>query len=192
MTAAEVGVLALQGDVREHLRLLEECGARVRRVRLPDDLPGLQGLVLPGGESTTMGRLIEAFGLERPLLAAVDGGLACLSTCAGTILGAREISDGLPEQLHLGWLDISVRRNAFGRQLQSAEVDLHIPAITEEPMRVAFIRAPAIERTGPQVEVLAEHGGLPCAVRQGRHLALTFHPEITGEVRLHQAFLDGL
>ncbi|MHB1525679.1 MAG: pyridoxal 5'-phosphate synthase glutaminase subunit PdxT [Candidatus Dormibacteria bacterium] len=192
MANIEVGVLALQGDFREHLRLLAECGVRTRPVRLPDELDGLDGLVLPGGESTTMGRLIQARSLGEPLARAFAAGMACLATCAGTILAAREIRDGLPQQFNMGLLDIAVRRNAFGRQQDSAEVWLDVPAIGEEPILVAFIRAPSIEEVGPAVEVLAQHQGQPAAVRQGRHMALTFHPEITGDPRLHQLFIDGL
>lgn len=192
MASPEVGVLALQGDVREHLRLLESCGARVRTVRLAEELAGLQGLVIPGGESTTMSRLIQRFRLGAPLQEAFQTGTGCLTTCAGTILAAREIRDGLPDQLQLGILDVVVRRNAFGRQLNSGEVELQIPAIGAEPIRVALIRAPAIEEVGPEVEVLASYDGRPAAVRQGRHLGLIFHPEITGDPRLHQLFLSRL
>lgn len=192
MAAPDVGVLALQGDVREHLQLLERCGARARPVRLREDLPGLLGLVLPGGESTTMSRLLQRFQLFEPLLEAFSGGLACLSTCAGTILAAREIRDGLPDQVQLRLLDIVVRRNAFGRQLDSGEVELQVKQLGREPIRVALIRAPAIEEVGPEVDVLATYHGQPAAVRQGRHLGLIFHPEITGEPRLHQLFLSGL
>jgi pyridoxal 5'-phosphate synthase pdxT subunit len=192
MAAPRVGVLALQGDVREHLCLLEACGADARPVRLGEELRGLEGLVIPGGESTTMSRLIERFHLLEPLQEAVGDGTACLTTCAGTILAAKTIRDGLPDQLQLGFLDIVVRRNAFGRQLESGEVELEVPALGPEPMRVALIRAPAIEAVGEEVEVLATYEGLPAAVRQGRHLGLIFHPEITGDPRLHQLFLAGL
>lgn len=187
-----VGVLALQGDVREHLTLLRGLGAEARTVRTPSDLVGCRALVLPGGESTTMARLIEAFGLEAPLRAAIDAGVACLATCAGTILLARAIQDGLPGQLTLGVLDIAVRRNAYGGQRESFEADVQVPALGPDPVSVAFIRAPAIEAIGPEVEVLARHAGTPVAVRQGLHLALTFHPEITGDPRLHALFLRGL
>ena len=185
-------MLALQGDFREHLRLLGECGVRTRTVRLPEELAGLAGLVLPGGESTTMGRLIEARSLREPLELAFAAGMACLATCAGTILAAREIRDGLPGQFSLGLLDIAVRRNAFGRQQESAEVCLDVPTIGDGPILVAFIRAPSIEEVGPAVEVLAQYRGQPAAVRQGPHMALTFHPEITGDPRLHQLFIAGL
>lgn len=185
-------MLALQGDVSEHLRLLRACGAEAEAVRLPGELSGLQGLVIPGGESSTMDRLIRRFGLLEPLQLALASGTACLTTCAGTILGAREIRDGLPGQLRLGFLDIVVRRNAFGRQLESGEVELEMPAVGREPVSVALIRAPAIEEVGPGVEVLASYLGRPAAVRQGRHLGLTFHPEITGDPRIHQLFLSRL
>ncbi len=191
-TGARVGVLALQGDFREHMRLLDSCGASVVPIRLPEELTGLQGLVIPGGESTTMSRLIGTAGLLEPIQEAVAGGMACLTTCAGTILAAREIRDGLPGQIHLQILDIAVRRNAFGRQLQSEEVELDIPAVGRPPVLVAFIRAPAIEQVGEKVEVLVTYRSQPAAVRQGRHLALTFHPEITGDPRLHRLFLATL
>ncbi|MGA9774732.1 MAG: pyridoxal 5'-phosphate synthase glutaminase subunit PdxT [Candidatus Dormiibacterota bacterium] len=192
MSRAEIGVLALQGDVREHREVLERCGVEVRGVRLPADLEGLRALVIPGGESTTMSRLIQRFDLLGPLQEAFAGGMAAMTTCAGTILAAREIRDGLPDQVRLGLLDIVVRRNAFGRQHESAEVLLDIPAVGEPPVLVAFIRAPAIEEVGPAVEVLATYRDEPAAVRQGRHLALTFHPEITGDPRLHRMFLKML
>ncbi|MGH7640730.1 MAG: pyridoxal 5'-phosphate synthase glutaminase subunit PdxT [Candidatus Dormibacteria bacterium] len=191
-SSPKVGVLALQGDVREHLQALESCGARASRVRTPEELQGLQGLVIPGGESSTMSHLIHRFELEEPLRQALSRGLACLTTCAGTILAARQIRDGLPGQIQLGFLDIVVRRNAYGRQLESGEVDLEVQGIEGAPMRVALIRAPAIEETGPGVEVLAEHQSRPVAIRQGRHLGLTFHPEITQDPRLHRLFLSWL
>jgi pyridoxal 5'-phosphate synthase pdxT subunit len=192
MASLRVGVLALQGDVREHLRLLEICGVTAFRVRLAEELRGLHGLVIPGGESTTMSQLIQRFELLEPLQEALGNGTACLTTCAGTILVAREIRDGLPDQIPLGILDIVVRRNAYGRQLVSGVVDLEIPAIGAEAIRVALIRAPSIEEVGPGVEVLASYQGQPAAVRQGRHIGLTFHPEITGDPRLHRLFLSQL
>lgn len=192
MAAPKIGVLALQGDVREHLRLLSSLGAEARPVRLAEEFRGLQGLVIPGGESSTMSRLIQAFHLLDPLQEAFHDGTACLATCAGTILAAREILDGLPDQLQMGVLDIVVRRNAFGRQLDSGEVELTVPAIGPEPVRVALIRAPAIEEVGVEVEVLAHYQGRIAGVRQGRHVGLIFHPEITGDPRLHQLFLAGL
>ncbi|MGH7643368.1 MAG: pyridoxal 5'-phosphate synthase glutaminase subunit PdxT [Candidatus Dormibacteria bacterium] len=192
MAAPEIGVLALQGDVREHQLLLERCGVRVRAVRLAADLGGLQGLVIPGGESTTMSRLIQRFQLLEPLQTAFGNGTGCLATCAGIILAAREIRDGLPDQVQLGILDIVVRRNAFGRQLNSGEIEVEVPEIGGEPVRAALIRAPSIEEVGAGVEVLASYRGQPAAIRQGRHLALTFHPEIPGDPRLHQLFLSRL
>lgn len=192
MAAPRVGVLALQGDVREHLRLLESCGADARPVRLAEEIQGLQGLVIPGGESTTMSSLIERFRLLEPLQEAVRNGTAFLTTCAGTVLAAKSIRDGLPNQFPLGVLDIVVRRNAFGPQLKSGEVELEVPVIGPEPIRVALIRAPAIEEVGDAVEVLTTYAGAPAAVRQGRHLGLIFHPEITGDPRLHRLFLAGL
>ncbi len=192
MGRPRIGVLALQGDVREHLRLLAECGVDAMPVRLPGELEGLQALVMPGGESTTMAHLINTFGLLDPLRQAEAAGMAVLATCAGTILAAREIEDGLPDQLHLGWLDISVRRNAFGRQIHSGEVELAVPEVGPEPVPVVLIRAPSIEKIGAEVEVLAWHNGQPAGVRQGRHIGLICHPEITGDARLHQLFLSRL
>lgn len=172
--------------------MLEGAGARVRPVRLPADLRGLQGLVMPGGESTTMSRLIQRFQLLGPLEEVFAAGLPAMTTCAGTILAAREIRDGLPDQVQMGLLDIAVRRNAFGRQRESAEVELEVPSLGPGLVPVAFIRAPSIEEVGPGVEILARYRGQPAAVRQGRHLGLTFHPEITGDLRLHRLFLAGL
>lgn len=192
MASPQVGVLALQGDVREHMNLLRRCGADARPVRLAAELHGLQGLVMPGGESTTMSRLIQRFNLLGPLEDAFAGGTACLATCAGTILAAREIRDGLQDQVQLRLLDIVVRRNAFGRQLDSGEVELQVEVVGPPPIRVALIRAPAIEEVGAAVEVLATYQGRPAAVREGRHMGLIFHPEITGDPRLHQLFLDAL
>jgi len=192
MPAPRVGVLSLQGDVREHLIALRAAGAEGVPVRTAAELARCQALVLPGGESTTMERLLRAFDLLAPLRAAIEGGLPCLATCAGTILLAREIRDGLPGQDGLGVLDLAVRRNAYGRQRDSFEADLPFPAVSPEPVPVAFIRAPRIEAVGEGVEVLARWDGDPVAVRQGPHLALTFHPEITGDPRVHRLFVAGL
>jgi 5'-phosphate synthase pdxT subunit len=177
-----VGVLALQGDFEAHARVLTELGARVREVRVPADLDGLDGLVIPGGESTTMTLGIEREGLAEPLRALVRSGTPVLGTCAGMIMLDRE---------HLGVADYTCRRNAFGRQLHSFEEDLRIPGI-EGPVRAVFIRAPWIESHGDEVEILAAVEGHPVAARQGKMLVISFHPEIAGETRVHELFLDGI
>jgi pyridoxal 5'-phosphate synthase pdxT subunit len=184
----KVGVLALQGDVREHLRALGRAGAVGSEVRNEAELADVDGIVLPGGESTTIGKLLDRFRLLEPLRRRVEDGMAVFGTCAGAILMAREVL-GKEEAPHrLGVLEISVTRNAYGRQVDSFETDLEISGI-DGRARVAFIRAPVIERVGPDVEVLAEHEGKPVLVRQDRLLAATFHPEIAGEDRVHEMFV---
>jgi pyridoxal 5'-phosphate synthase pdxT subunit len=187
---ARVGVLALQGDVREHCAALEAAGATPRPVRRPADLTGLAGIVLPGGESTTMGRLLEIFELLEPLRAALAEGLPAFGTCAGMILLAAEVVDGRDGQQLLGGLDITVRRNAFGSQVDSFETDLDVSGVGE--VHGVFIRAPWVERTGPDVDVLATVDGHPVAVRHGSLLATSFHPELTGDARLHELFVHQL
>ena len=187
-------MLALQGDVREHERALLDCGARTRQVRRTADLDGLDGLVLPGGESTTMSRLLEVFELLGPLRAAVAAGLPTYGSCAGMILLAREVLDGRPDQQGVGGLDVVVRRNAFGRQVDSFETDLSLAGVGE--VHAVFIRAPWVQETGAGVEVLATlpgdgpAAGRVVAVRQGRVLATSFHPELTGDHRVHGLFVD--
>jgi pyridoxal 5'-phosphate synthase pdxT subunit len=183
-------VLALQGDVREHLRALRDCGAEASPVRTPAELEGVDALVLPGGESTTMSRLLQVFGLEAPLRERLAAGLPTLSTCAGLILLSREVLDGRPDQLALGALDVSVRRNGYGRQVDSFEADLAVAPLGVAPFRAMFIRAPLIESTGAGVEVIASFGNNPVAIAQGPHLGLCFHPEMTEDPRLHQLFLE--
>jgi 5'-phosphate synthase pdxT subunit len=183
-----IGVLALQGAFREHIDALEACGARTSLVRLPPDLDGLDGLVIPGGESTTMTMLMDRMALLEPVRRAVSGGLPTLGTCAGLIVLADRIGDGRPDQVVLHALDIVVRRNGYGRQVDSFEADVDVRGLDGGPFRGVFIRAPVIEDAG-STEVLAEHGGSAVAVRQGRVLALTFHPELSGDLRLHQEFL---
>jgi 5'-phosphate synthase pdxT subunit len=173
-----VGVLALQGGFEAHSKSLARLGVDVREVRTPEDLEGLDGLVIPGGESTTIGLGVEREGLAEPLAEFVQSGRPVLGTCAGMIMLDRE---------HLGLLDISVRRNAFGRQLASFEAELDFDG---EPMHAVFIRAPWVEEAGGEVEVLAEVDGHPVAVRQGNILAVAFHPELTDEGRLHQWLVD--
>ena len=187
--APRIGVLALQGDVREHANALRDVGAEPIEVRLPRDLVGLDGLILPGGESTTMRKLIDLYGLREPIVALSHGGAPLYGTCAGMILLADRIADGDEPVLQL--LDITVERNAYGRQLDSFEADLAIPSVGDEPLHGVFIRAPVVSEVGPDVEVLArDPDGRPIAVRQGRVMATAFHPELTGDRRLHQLMLE--
>ncbi len=190
-----VGVLALQGDVREHSRMLGDCGAEAVRVRGPADLKAVQGLVIPGGESTTIGMLIRRNGLEEPLTSALREGLPVLGTCAGMILLATEVLDGRPDQLALGAIDMTVRRNAFGRQVDSFEAAVAVPTLPGPLVTAVFIRAPWVERVGPEVEILAhvESAESPdriVAVRQGRAVATSFHPEMTDDRRFHALLVD--
>jgi len=187
-----IGALALQGDVREHLAAFRHLGAEAVPVRTAEELAGVDALSLPGGESTTMSRLIRTFGLESALRRRLADGMPTFSTCAGTILLSREILDGVPDQLALGVLDLRTRRNGYGRQLESFECDLEIGEIGDPSFRAVFIRAPLIESCGPAVEVLATYAGKPVAVRQGPHLSFTFHPEMTGDPRLHRLFTSCL
>ena len=188
MPAPRVGVLALQGDVREHVAALRLGGATPIEVRRPEDLDDLDGIVLPGGESTTMGRLLTVFELLDPLRARLRGGLPAYGTCAGMVLLAEQVRGGRPEQPLLGGLDMTVRRNAFGRQVDSFETDLDIAGLGQ--VHGVFIRAPWVERVGAGVEVLASVDDHPVAVRQGRLLATSFHPELTGDGRLHALFIE--
>ena len=194
--APQIGVLAVQGDVREHAAALTAVGARPRPVRRPADLDGLAGLVIPGGESTVMDKLARAFGLYAPLSSAIAAGLPVFGSCAGMIMLADRIVGGRPDQQTLGGLDITVRRNAFGRQVDSFETDLVIDVLGPTPLRAVFIRAPWVEQRGPSVEVLAEveRDSVPhaVAVRAGRLLATSFHPEVTGDLRVHRFFVDEL
>ena len=187
-TAPLIGVLALQGAFREHVRALEACGARTRLVRLPSDLDGLDGLVIPGGERTTMTMLMERMGLLDAVAGAVRTGLPTLGTCAGMIVLSDRITDGRAGQVVLGAVDIGVRRNGYGRQVDSFEADLQVRGLEGGPFPGVFIRAPLVEDVGT-AEVLAEHDGRPVAVRQGSVMALAFHPELSGDLRLHREFL---
>ena len=194
-TQPTIGVLAVQGDVREHLRALEDAGARAVPVRRTVELEAVDGLVLPGGESTTMDKLVRAFDLREPLCARIADGMPAYGSCAGMIMLADRIADARPDQQTLGGIDMTVRRNAFGRQVDSFEEDLHIHAIGGAPMRAVFIRAPWVEQVGDAVDVLAhvEEGpaaGRIVAVRQGALLATSFHPEVTGDHRFHQLFVE--
>jgi pyridoxal 5'-phosphate synthase pdxT subunit len=178
----------MQGAFAEHMRALERAGAQTRLVRTPQDLEGLDGIVLPGGESTTMAMLMERTGLTEPVRQAIAGGLATLATCAGMIVLAREVSDGMAGQKGLGLLDIGVRRNGYGRQVDSFETPLDVKGLGGRPFPGIFIRSPLVESTGA-AEVIAEHGGHPVAVRQGRIVALCFHPELSDDLRIHREFV---
>ena len=184
-----IGVLALQGAVREHVDAIRDVGAEPVEVRLPRDLVDLDALILPGGESTTMRRLIDEYGLREPIAAMARGGAPMLGTCAGMILLADRIADG--DEPMFRALDLEVRRNGYGRQLDSFEADLDAPALGEEPLHAVFIRAPQVVDVGPAAEVLArDPDGRPVAVRQGRVIATAFHPELTGDRRLHRLLVD--
>ena len=188
-----VGVLALQGDVREHLTALAESGATGRPVRRPEELEGLDGIVIPGGESTTIDKLSRIFGLREPLVEALRSGLPAYGACAGMILLADRVLDGRADQQTFGGIDMTVRRNAFGRQVDSFEEDIHLDGL-DAPVHAVFIRAPWVEEVGEGVEVLGqvEEGpaaGRIVAVRQGALLATSFHPEVTGDARVHEMFV---
>lgn len=194
-TTPTVGVLAVQGDVREHVAALDRSGARAVTVRRPAEVASVDGLVLPGGESTTIDKLVRAFDLQAPLREAIAAGLPVYGSCAGMILLADRLVDGAVGQQTLGGMDVTVRRNAFGRQVDSFEEDLHIRELGGEPVRAVFIRAPWVEEVGEAVEVLArvERGpaaGRVVAARQGNLLATSFHPEVTGDHRVHAYFVD--
>jgi len=186
-----IGVLAVQGAVSEHEAALADVGARTSRVRDAADLEGLDGLVIPGGESTTFGLVAGESGLLDAVRKRVDGGMPVFGTCAGMIMLARGIAGGGAQPL-IGGMDIVVRRNAFGRQVHSFEADVDVPAIGEPPMRGIFIRAPWIEESGPSVEILADHGGHPVAARDATRIVAAFHPELTDDRRLHRLFVDGV
>jgi 5'-phosphate synthase pdxT subunit len=184
-----VGVLALQGAVARHAEVLQALGAHPVPVRTPEDLAGIEAIVLPGGESTTISRLLETSGLFDPLAERLADGLPALGTCAGMILLAAEILDGRPDQRCFGAVDVGVRRNAFGRQVDSFEADLRIDGLAGGNFPAVFIRAPVVERVGEAVEVLARVGDRPVLCRQGRVLVAAFHPELSEDLRLHQRFL---
>jgi pyridoxal 5'-phosphate synthase pdxT subunit len=187
-----VGVLALQGDVPEHLRALEAAGATAVPVRRPDELDRLDGLVIPGGESTTLWRLSVAFDVLDPLRKLISGGLPAFGSCAGMIMLADRLTDGVTGQQTYGGIDMTVRRNAFGRQVDSFERDIDLDGVTDDPFRAVFIRAPWVEQTGPGVGILGTEDGTGriVAVRQGPLLATAFHPELTPDRRIHQLFVD--
>ncbi|HUS44328.1 MAG TPA: pyridoxal 5'-phosphate synthase glutaminase subunit PdxT [Ilumatobacteraceae bacterium] len=186
-----VGVLALQGAFDVHCQRLEQLGVVARLVRTPADLAGLDAIVLPGGESTTMSRLLTTSGLFDQLKGLLIDGLPVFGTCAGMILCATEVLDARPDQRGFDLIDLTVRRNGYGRQLDSFEADLAVDGLTDA-FHAVFIRAPFVERVGPDVHVLACHDGVPVLVRSGRCTVAAFHPELTDDARLHQLFLDTL
>jgi 5'-phosphate synthase pdxT subunit len=183
-----IGVLALQGDVREHLRALAESGVAARPVRRPDELAEVDALVIPGGESTTMSKLAVEFGMLEPVRDRIKTGMPAYGSCAGMIMLASEVLDGRPDQQTFGGIDMTVRRNAFGRQVDSFEAVTGIEGVGE--LRTVFIRAPWVERVAEGVRVLGRSAGRIVAVRQGSLLATAFHPELTGDLRMHGYFVD--
>nr|WP_088316432.1 pyridoxal 5'-phosphate synthase glutaminase subunit PdxT [Kineosporia sp. R_H_3] len=190
-----IGVLAVQGDVREHLAALAECDVVARPVRRATEIAELDALVLPGGESTTIDKLTRAFDLREPILDRLEAGMPAYGSCAGMILLADRVVDAIEGQQTFGGIDMTVRRNAFGRQVESFEEDLHVTGVEGEPVRAVFIRAPWVEQVGDAVEVLATVAEGPAAgrivaVRQGNLLATSFHPEITGDIRVHRLFVE--
>ncbi|WAP59361.1 pyridoxal 5'-phosphate synthase glutaminase subunit PdxT [Streptomyces sp. S465] len=189
-SAPVIGVLALQGDVREHLAALTAAGATARQIRRPEELAEVAGLVIPGGESTTMSKLAVVFGLLEPLRERVRAGLPVYGTCAGMIMLADKILDGRDDQETIGGIDMIVRRNAFGRQNESFEAEIDVQGIEGGPVEGVFIRAPWVESVGGGAEVLATFDGHTVAVRQGNVLATSFHPELTGDHRVHQLFVE--
>ena len=186
---ASIGVLAIQGDFLEHRKMLDSIGIESKEVRLPDELENLEGLIIPGGESTTIVQLIDIYGLRAPLVDKVNQGLAIWGTCAGMIVIAKNLKDKRPDPL--GLMDIEVSRNAFGRQIDSFETDLDIQGMDGPPMHAIFIRAPLVTQIGTDVEILAEvDDGKPVAVKQNRIIATSFHPELTEDSRMHSMFVD--
>ena len=186
-----VGVLALQGDFREHIAVIRELGAQAVPVRRPEELASIDGLIIPGGESSVMDKLSRTFGLAEPLKNAISSGLPVYGTCAGLIMLANTVLDAINGQQSLGGFDISVRRNAFGSQLDSFETDLDIPVLGEPPVHAVFIRAPVVESVGDSVTTLAAlDDGRRVAVEQGALLGTSFHPEMTGDTRFHEYFLQ--
>lgn len=195
MSTPSIGVLALQGDVREHVATLTAAGASASRVRRPAELDAVDALVVPGGESTTMGKLLVTFDLLEPLQKRVRDGMPVFGSCAGMILLADRVLDGTSDQVGIGGLDVTVRRNAFGRQVESFEEDLAFDGIDDGPVHAVFIRAPWVEEIGEDVVPLARisdgaAAGKIVAVRHGPLLATSFHPELTGDARIHQLFVQ--
>ena len=192
MSRPVVGVLALQGAFAVHEERLRECGVAARQVRTPDDLGGVDALVMPGGESTTMSKLLTTSGLFDAVGSRLEDGMPVFGTCAGMILLATDVLDGRPDQRCFGAIDIAVRRNGYGRQVDSFEADLDVPSVGEQRFHGVFIRAPKVERVGEGVEVLAEHEGVPVLLRRGRVSVASFHPELSGDARLHRSFIATL
>jgi len=186
----KIGVLALQGAFREHAEALSALDADVALVKRPEHLDSIDALFLPGGESTTIDKLLDSSGLRELLAARLRDGLPAFATCAGLILCATEVIDGRAAQLPLGVLDVTVRRNGYGRQRESFETALAVPMLADGPFPGVFIRAPVVERIGPGVEVLAEHDGVPVLGRAGDLWFASFHPELSGDLRLHQLFVN--
>ncbi len=184
----KIGVLALQGDVREHLDVLRVLGTEARMVTRPAHVAGLQGLILPGGESTTIGRLMVEYEVDQAIIAAAREGLGILGTCAGLILLADNIVGS--QQPRLGLLPVRVRRNAYGRQVDSFETKIDVPVLGPPPVRAVFIRAPLVEQVSDRVDVLAQHGGHPVLIQKGKILGCSFHPELTNDTRIHQYFVS--
>jgi 5'-phosphate synthase pdxT subunit len=184
-----IGVLALQGDFDAHLRMLKRCGVQAKEIRTAQQLQEVDGLVIPGGESTTIIKLMQRYGIDIVVQQRASEGMPVYGTCAGLIVLAREI-EGYPQQPRLGLLDVAVARNAFGRQVDSFEIDLPVPRLGEPPMRAVFIRAPYVTQTGPSVEVLASLDGKIVLVQQGNLLGSAFHPELTNDLRLHLYFVE--
>jgi len=185
----KVGVVALQGAFREHREVLEALGVEAVDVRVPEQLGALDALILPGGESTTMSKLLDTSGLRAPVAELLADGLPVFGTCAGMILLAREVVDGRPDQESFGIVDVAVRRNAYGRQRDSFEAPLDVAGLAGGPFPGVFIRAPRLESVGPDVQVLATHDRHPVLARQGRAFVASFHPELSGDLRLHEQFL---
>jgi len=190
LAAHKVGVLALQGDVDEHVAALLALGAHPVEVRLPEDLAGLDALVFPGGESTAMSRLLQSSGLFDALDERLADGMPAFGTCAGMILLAADVVDGRPDQRSFAAIDLVVRRNGYGRQIDSFERALPVEGLAGGPLEAVFIRAPVVVAVGPRVEVLAEVDGSPVLCRQGSVMVAAFHPELSGDLRLHQLFVE--
>ena len=195
MSDLVIGVLALQGDVREHLYALAECDAIARPVRRPEELSDVDGLVIPGGESTTISKLVDEFDLREPIESRIRAGMPAYGSCAGMIMLATEVLDGRPDQRSFGAIEMTVRRNAFGRQVDSFEAPVTLSGVEGGPVPAVFIRAPWVERVGDGVEVAGRvasgrAAGRIVAVRQGNLLATAFHPELTGDLRVHRLFVE--
>lgn len=189
-TELRIGVLAFQGDVREHILVVEALGAQAVKVRRPEELAMVDALIIPGGESSVMDKLVRQFGMQEPLRHAISDGLPVFGTCAGLIMMADTIVDAISEQESLGGLQVSVQRNAFGTQIDSFEIDLEMPGVTYEPIPATFIRAPIVVETGDDVRVISRlPDGKIVAVEQGNLLGISFHPEVNGDIRIHEYFL---